>query len=245
MRAPVSRALAAVALPFAALALVLGCPRDKEATPGTAPSASVSASAQVAPSASASAAWPKVIVVPNSAAPEDAGVFTDDELDADVDAFADGDAFAPDGDAMTDGDAADVHKHDAYDDAPLLGTKTYPDENPMKGIRKVTSAAAIVRKAPRNGDVIGTLPKGTEISLVGEIYDWYRVRYSDPNTGVWRQGWVYMMNFVGPRMKTCPTGWTWHPQDGGWCDRECTKNTDCKGIKGYKCSGTMCFYAAD
>jgi hypothetical protein len=56
-----------------------------------------------------------------------------------------------------------------------LSTKTYPDENPMRGIRKITSAAAKVHKAPKDNNVIALLPKGTEVSLAAEIMDWYRV----------------------------------------------------------------------
>jgi len=230
---PVQRA-APILAPVVALSLVLGCPRDHSATVDAAPSASISASATASPSAS----WPKTLPVPEPP-PEDFS-----ELDAEVDAESDA-TF----DATTDADASDASdaraKADAYDDAPLLGAKTYPDENPMRGIRKITSAAAKVHKVPKDNNIIALLPKGTEISLVAEIMDWYRVRYSDPNTGVRRQGWIYITTVAGPRMKTCPTNWTHHDQDGGWCDRECTKNTDCKALKGYKCSGTLCFYAGE
>ncbi len=219
--------------PVVALSLVLGCPRDKSGAIDAAPSASTSASASAAPS------WPKTLPLPEPedlAAPEDYP-----ELDADLDADLDAKFDAPDGDAPSDARS----KGDAYDDAPLLGAKTYPDENPIKGVRKITSAAAKVHKAPKDNNVIALLPKGTEISLVAEIMDWYRVRYTDPNTNVRRQGWIYITTVAGPRMKTCPVNWTHHDQDGGWCDRECTKNTDCKALKGYKCSGTLCFYAGE
>ena len=153
------------------------------------------------------------------------------------DAARDADADGADGDGRA--------RYDANEDAPLLGTKAYPEENPMRGFRKITVSAAKVRKAPKDGDVIATLPKGTEVWLVAEIFNWYRVRYSDPVTQQRRQGWIYLTTVAGPRSKSCPPNWTWHPEDGGWCDRECTKNADCKAIKGYKCSGTLCFYAAD
>ncbi len=242
------RRLLPISAPFAALAIVLGCPR--ESTETTAPAASSSpAPSAAAPSAPAAPSWPKVVVVPDlpPELPEldDASLELGSDADLEIEELDAGLADAPDASDAADADARDTKKVDAYDEAPLLGTKAYPDENPARGIRKITSAAAKVRKAPKGGDVIATLPKGTEVSLVAEIFDWYRVRYSDPNTGQRRQGWVYVVNFAGPRTKTCPLGWTWHPQDGGWCDRECTKNTECKAIKGYKCSGTMCFYAAD
>ncbi|MBI2394271.1 MAG: SH3 domain-containing protein [Deltaproteobacteria bacterium] len=238
MRGPtVPHRLIAALAPLLALVLVLGCPRDH----GTATTASsASGSVTSATSAPPSAGWPKVVAIPD---PADAGAeptpIDIEAIDADLDAEAAdaADAAAADADARA--------KPDAYDDAPLMGAKTFPDENPMRGIRRITAAAARVRKAPKTGDIIATLPKGTEVSLVAEIFDWYRVRYNDPNTDVRRQGWIYVTTFAGPRMKTCPTGWTHHDQDGGWCDRECTKNTDCKALKGYKCSGTLCFYAAD
>ena len=71
------------------------------------------------------------------------------------------------------------------------------------------------------------------------------VKFTDPNSQQWRQGWIYIINFVGPRQKSCPVDWTHHDQDGGWCDRDCSKNTDCKALKGYKCGGTRCFFAGD
>jgi hypothetical protein len=213
-------------IPLLALALVLGCPKGK-GTP--APDAAPSNSAPIATAA------------PSPSAPPE-------PLDWDEDAALSEDASLDGGDASdaSDGEVSDSKaKHDAYDDAPLMGAKTYPDENPVRGVRRITSNGAKVHKAPKDNNVIALLQKGTEVSLVAEVFDWYRVRYNDPNTNVWRQGWIYVTTFAGPRMKNCPVGWTHHDQDGGWCDRECTKNTDCKALKGYKCSGTLCFYAAD
>lgn len=243
MRAPtVNRRLVAFVAPFLCLSLVLGCPRDQGSTTNAASSASASAPAPSAsPSVPASAAWPKVVTIPE-ANPLDAGpepeLLDIESIDASLDAPDALDADAPSGDAP---DAK--AKADAY--APLMGTKTYPDENPIKGIRRITSAGAKVHKAPRDANIIATLPKGTEIALVAELTNWYRIGYTDPNTLIRRQGWIYVTTFAGPRMKTCPNNWTHHEEDGGWCDRECTKNTDCKALKGYKCSGTLCFYAAD
>lgn len=235
-----NRRLVAALGPLLCLVLVLGCPRDHGATTDAAPaSASVSVSAPAVSASASSPEWPKVVTVPeldaSAAEPEPIDI---ESIDASLDALDALDAT----DAM-DGDVKS--KPDAYDDAPLLGTKTYQDENPIKGIRRITSAAAKVHKAPRDQNIIATLPKGTDVSLVAELTDWYRVRYNDPNTNIRRQGWIYVTTFAGPRSKTCPVGWTHHDQDGGWCDRECTKNTDCKALKGYKCSGTLCFYAAD
>ncbi|MBL8720611.1 MAG: SH3 domain-containing protein [Myxococcales bacterium] len=204
------------------LALV-GCPKKQpptDAGPATSASPSISV---VAPEASV-------------AAPEAAPPIVEDLLE---------DATTGDADA-TDGDAADARvRPDANEDAPLFGTKTFMDETPMKGFRRITASAAKVRKAPKDGEIIATLPKGSDVSLVAEIFNWYRVRFTDPVTQQRRQGWIYITTVAGPRMKTCPPGWTSHPEDNGWCDKECTKNADCKALKGYKCSGTLCFYAAD
>lgn len=214
-----------VLVPLLGLALALGCPKNKEVAPDAAPSVSAPVASAPPPASS-----PSVVEEPLDF--EDVGV---------EDASFDGDATD-----ATDGETGDAKlKSDAYEDAPLLGAKTYPDENPVRGIRRITSNGAKVHKAPKDNNVIALLQKGTEVSLVAEIFDWYRVRYNDPNTNVRRQGWIYVTTFAGPRMKTCPVGWIHHDQDGGWCDRECTKNTDCKALKGYKCSGTLCFYAAD
>ena len=202
------------------LALV-GCPKKQpptDAGPATSASPSISV---VAPEAS--------VAAPEAAAPP---IVEDLVEDATI-----GDADATDADARV--------RPDANEDAPLFGTKTFMDETPMKGFRRITASAAKVRKAPKDGEIITTLPKGTDVSLVAEIFNWYRVRFTDPVTQQRRQGWIYITTVAGPRMKTCPPGWTSHPEDNGWCDKECTKNADCKALKGYKCSGTLCFYAAD
>ncbi len=239
-----NRRLVVVVAPFLCLSLVLGCPRDQGSAASTsagssAPSSPPGAAASSAPaSAASSPAWPKVVTIPEApvdAAPEPE-LLDLDSLDASLDASEAGDGG---------GDADARPKSDASDDAPLMGAKTYPDENPIKGIRRITSGAAKVHKAPRDQNIIATLPKGTEVSLVAELTNWYRIRYTDPNTLIRRQGWIYVTTFAGPRTKSCPNGWTHHEEDGGWCDRECTKNTDCKALKGYKCSGTLCFYAAE
>lgn len=212
--------------PLVCTVALLGCP--KKAPPADAGPAAASVSA---PSSAP-------VLAPEAAPPEASAVVEDlvDEAGP-LDAAADGDA--------TDGDADAKPRPDANEDAPLFGTKTFMDETPMKGFRKITASAAKVRKAPKDGEIIATLPKGTEVTLAAEIFNWYRVRFTDPVTSQRRQGWIYITTVAGPRMKTCPPGWTWHPEDNGWCDKECTKNTDCKALKGYKCSGTLCFYAAD
>jgi len=226
-----NRLAPSVALAFPALVLlaVLGCPKGKGSSDAGAPAASSVATA--ASTSASGSAWPKTVVVEDPEA--DATI---DAIDAELDAMDDSDAL--------DSDARDA-KPDAAEDVPLMGTKTYPDETPARGIRKITSNAAKVHKAPKDGTAITSLQKGTEVSLVAEYMDWYRIRYTDPVTTQRRQGWIYIINMIGPRMKTCPVDWTHHDQEGGWCDRECTKNTDCKALKGFKCSGTRCFYAGD
>ncbi len=172
-----------------------------------------------------------------------------DELDPEESPDASfGDATLSDGgessDASDAGDARDAKaKADVGDDAPLLGTKTFPDEEPQRGFRYVTSTAAKVHKAPKDGMAFLSIPRGTQVFLIAKLYDWYRIRFVDPSSGNARQGWIYQTNVAGPPMKSCPEGWTHHDTDGGWCERECSKNTDCKGLPGWKCSGNGCFYA--
>ncbi len=164
------------------LALV-GCPKKQpptDAGPATSASPSISV---VAPEASV-------------AAPEAAPPIVEDLVE---------DATIGDADA-TDGDADARVRPDANEDAPLFGTKTFMDETPMKGFRRITASAAKVRKAPKDGEIITTLPKGTDVSLVAEIFNWYRVRFTDPVTQQRRQGWIYITTVAGPRMKTCPRG---------------------------------------
>lgn len=132
--------------------------------------------------------------------------------------------------------------------ALLLGVAVLTGETETRGIRKITVPAAIVRKAPRTGEPIATVPKGTEIHLVAEFTDWYRVTFLDPVRNVHRYGWVHSFNFAGPQVTQCPANWEFHRQGAsntGWCDRECKRNTDCKDMRGYKCSGSRCFFAAD
>ncbi|GAC1580556.1 MAG: hypothetical protein NVS3B20_11390 [Polyangiales bacterium] len=241
----------AVTIPLATAMTVLGCPHDSRSEgKGEVPASStVASSPAVSASGSDHAPYPKVVVMKEAEGTEALLNATPDAShDASLNASLD-----PSGDALDDGDASSTDadadtrrgRSDAPDDAPLLGTKTFQEENPMKGVRRVTSNAAKVHKAPRDGAAIASLQKGTEVSLVAEYLDWYRVRYFDPNTQQRRQGWIYLINFLGPRTKSCPTGWTHHEQDGGWCERECSKSTDCKAMKGYKCSGSVCFYAGD
>ena len=203
--------------------------KDEGATP--APSASTSASASVA-----------------ETEPLDAGVIDEDDLDDPDEAVDESEdaSVAATSDATLDADASDADarpKGDAAGDAPLLGTKTFPDEVPESGFRYVTSDAGKVHKAPKDGKAFVSLQKGTQVWLVARLYDWYRIRFVDPSTEQPRQGWIFITNVIGPRRKTCPEDWIWHDQYGGYCEKECQRTTDCKSIPGYKCSGTGCFYA--
>lgn len=219
-----------LALAAAGCALGAGCRKKGETTTtAIAPSASTSTSAMAPVDASPS---------------NDDDLHDDDDLEAEEDASAAAnDATIEATDAMQDADARDAKKGDAIGDAPLLGTKTFPDETPESGFRYVTSEAAKVHKAPKDGKAFVSLQRGTQVWLVARLYDWYRIRFVDPSTEQPRQGWIFMSNVLGPPRKTCPEDWIWHDQYGGWCEKECTRNTDCKAIPGYKCSGTGCFYA--
>ncbi|GAC1544536.1 MAG: hypothetical protein NVS3B10_08690 [Polyangiales bacterium] len=231
---PVLIALAALAALAAPIVIPIGivglggCPATTEQATTT---ASISPAPPPAPSPTMAATTPSLDepVEPESAGPEplDAS-FEDVSADAPTDALADGDGRA---------------HADAAGDAPLLGAKTFADETAESGFRYVTAAAAKVHKAPKDGKAFVSLPKGTQVWLVARLFDWYRVRFVDPSTEQARQGLIYLTTGVGPRRKDCPEGWIWHDQDGGWCERECSRNTDCKALPGYKCSGTGCFYA--
>jgi hypothetical protein len=242
-----ARALAVLVAPVVFGSVLFGCPwfKKHEEASGTASSASASASvAKTAPSASALVSEPSVSASAlASAAPE---IVEDDLLDASPAALASGDATL-DGDARLDADAADADGGDAKSkDAGAKappGVKKLDDEVPAKGKRKITVTDANVHRAPKDGVTMTTLSKGTEIQLVAQYFDWYRVKFTDPATGKKAQGWVYVTNFIGPRRKSCPESWTYHyDKDGGWCERECTKKADCKGLKDYKCSGGSCYY---
>jgi hypothetical protein len=217
------------------LAVALACKKKDE---GAAPSPSASSSA----SSNASSD-------PASIESIDAGAKDDDDLDDPVDPDEDDlDASLAAADATIDGDASDGDadarpRGDAAGDAPLLGTKTFPDEVPESGFRYVTSDAAKVHKSPKDGMAFVSLQKGTQVWLVARLFDWYRIRFVDPGTEQARQGWIFITNVIGPRRKTCPEDWIWHDQYGGYCEKQCDKTTDCKAIPGYKCSGTGCFYA--
>ena len=231
-RALTTRSLALLPSLALAVALVVACRKDNGDGSAAAPSASASSSTE-SPSGASATAWSPS---PSTSFPEDASLGNEpldgeEQLDASF-----GDApDAPDGDAK--------RQIDAPDDAPLMGTKTYPDEEPVSGFRYVTSDAAKVHKAPKDGKAFLSLQRGSQVWLLGRYFDWYRIKFEDPSLGVVRQGWIFHLNVVGPRMKSCPESWIHHDEDGGWCERECTKNTDCKALSGWKCSGTGCFYA--
>jgi hypothetical protein len=241
MRRPVTahalRAIALLAAPLALFAATVGCPK-KSSSGGAAPATSTNAPA---PASASSVATIEVTSEPSAGL--DAQI-DDENEDASVAAMGSTDAApAGSGDAHADGDA----KSDAKGDAKsVAGAKKLDDEFPVKGVRKITTTNANVHRAPKDGVTMTVLPKGTEVKLVAQYFDWYRVRYTDPQTGEKRQGWVYLINFLGPRRKSCPEGWTYHfLEDGGWCEKECSKKTDCKGLNNYKCSGGQCYYAGD
>jgi hypothetical protein len=218
-----------------AAVLVAACPKGKGGE-GDVDAAPSSSSSNEATNASVSAWSP----APSTSFEDDASIASgDDPLDVDEE----GDATIGDADAGDASDADAKKRVDASDDAPLMGTKTYPDEEPQSGFRYVTSDAAKVHKAPKDGKAFVSLQRGSQVWLLGRYYDWYRIKFEDPSLGVVRQGWIFFTNVIGPKMKTCPESWIHHDDNGGWCERECTKNTDCKALPGWKCSGTGCFYA--
>jgi hypothetical protein len=226
---------------------LLGCPwfKKKGEGNGTAASASATASIVAAPASSPSTL---VSEPAGSGSAADPGIVEDESPDAAAAGSSDassGDAplseGGANGDAMTDGDAKGDAKKDTGKAAP--GIKKLDDEFPVKGKRKITVTNANVHRAPKDGVTMATIAKGTEVHLIAQYFDWYRVSYVDVLTGKKAQGWIYVTNFIGPRRKSCPAEWTYHfDKDGGWCERECTKKTDCKALKDYKCSAGSCYY---
>ncbi len=235
-----ARAVALLVAPTMVGAVLLGCPwlEKKKSGDKAAASASVSASVAPAPSPVPIASSPSASAAPSASAPESAD---DEPADASIGA-GDAPTDAPsDVDARTDADGGDAKARDAGKASP--GVKKLDDEVPVKGKRKITVDDANVHRAPKDGVMMLTLPKGTEIKLIAQYLDWYRVSFLDPQTGKRAQGWVYVTNFIGPRRKSCPETWTYHyDKDGGWCERECSKKGDCKGLKDYRCSGGSCYY---
>lgn len=238
----ITRALVALVAPAVLGATLLGCPWFKKKEDASATSASASASASVAaPSASVLVSEPSATA--SAGAP---GILEDEPVDASPAADASfpdgGDAIVGDAsDAALDGDAKGDAKRDSGKAAP--GIKKLDDEFPVKGKRKISVTNANVHRAPKDGVTMATVPKGTEVHLIAQYFDWYRVSYVDVFTGKKAQGWIYGTNFLGPRRKSCPESWTYHfDKDGGWCERECSKKADCKGLKDYKCSGGSCYY---
>jgi hypothetical protein len=237
-------------------ATLLGCPWFKKKDDGAAAAASASAaSAAAAASAKAQVSAPSVIALVSepsaSASALVAEIPDDDAVDASVAAadasFADA---AREGGPSSDAPSSDAPRSDASGDAKGRdagkappGIKKLDDEFPVKGKRKITVTNANVHRSPKDGVTMTTIAKGTEVRLIAQYFDWYRVSFTDVTTGKKAQGWIYLTNFLGPRRKSCPESWTYHYlEDGGWCERECSKKNDCKALKDYKCSGGSCYY---
>lgn len=236
--------IAAIALPVLVATTLLGCPWFKKKDDGAA--AAASASAAAAASATAQPAATALVSEPSASASGGAGDLLGDDAsvapgvsaDASSDASHDG---AVVGDAKHDADGGDAKSRDAGKPPP--GIKKLDDEFPVKGKRKITVTNANVHRAPKDGVTMTTIAKGTEVRLIAQYFDWYRVSFTDVMTGKKAQGWIYLTNFLGPRRKSCPESWTYHYlEDGGWCERECSKKNDCKALKDYKCSGGSCYY---
>ena len=239
-----ARAVALLVAPTMVGAALLGCQwlEKKKSGDKAAASASVSASVASAPASAPIASSPSASAAPSASAPE---IADDEPADASIgagDATADAPSDAlSDADAHADADGGDAKTRDAGKASP--GVKKLDDEVPVKGKRRITVGDANVHRAPKDGVMMLTLPKGTEVKLIAQYLDWYRVSFVDPQTGKKAQGWIYVTNFIGPRRKSCPETWTYHyDKDGGWCERECSKKNDCKGLKDYRCSGGSCYY---
>jgi hypothetical protein len=58
---------------------------------------------------------------------------------------------------------------------------------PASGVATVSWDAAIVRSAPKDGDIAARILRGTRVTVTGKKNDWYRVKYDAKGT----EGWVY------------------------------------------------------
>jgi hypothetical protein len=102
-------------------------------------------------------------------------------------------------------------------------------------------AANNVRKAPPSGEIIATLPKGTNVIQLASHDKYALVTFDNPKTSGERlMGWVIKDAFnaqgiVVPK-GPCPAGQTQLLGDEIFCGKVCKADTDCPG--GSACTGT-------
>ncbi len=80
----------------------------------------------------------------------------------------------------------------------LLATPTSVDDapppsdgegelTPASGVATVSWDVAVVRAAPKDGDIQARILKGTRVTVTGKRLDWYRIKYDAKGS----EGWVY------------------------------------------------------
>ncbi|MCC6213264.1 MAG: SH3 domain-containing protein [Polyangiaceae bacterium] len=55
------------------------------------------------------------------------------------------------------------------------------------GLATVSFEVALVREAPKDGDIVARLLRGTRVTVTGKKDDWYRIKYDAKGS----EGWVY------------------------------------------------------
>lgn len=68
-------------------------------------------------------------------------------------------------------------------EGPVAGTTT--SESPANGSASVDWEVAIVRDAPKTGNIVGRVLRGSKVKVVAHRGEWYRVQYGA------LEGWVY------------------------------------------------------
>ncbi len=148
---------------------------------------------------------------------------------------------------------------DAASDAPVAATDAvpagpeasnadavarFPDEAPIdRQAATLQWAANNARKTPQSGDIVATLPKGTNVIQIASHDKFILVTFDDPkNAGQRLMGWVIKDAFsaqaaVRPLPKgTCPAGQTALVGDETFCGKVCKVDADC--VAGQACIGT-------
>ena len=118
----------------------------------------------------------------------------------------------------------------------------FPDETPIDHqAATVQWASNNARKSPPSGDVVATLPKGTNVVQIASHDKYILITFDNPkNAGERLEGWVLKDVFsaqpaVLPK-SACPAGQTLLQGDETFCGKICKVDTDCAG--GQACTGT-------
>jgi hypothetical protein len=89
-------------------------------------------------------------------------------------------SFHPPGKHPEDAAAADKGEDGADDEAPSKGSETE-----ASGSATVSWDTALLRKEPKDGDVVARIVRGTKVKIVARQSDWFKVEHGT------KSGWVY------------------------------------------------------